>query len=90
MSGEWENKKLARMLKEEFAVCLDWENEAEVQRAVRALAAYDGVEDFLRATSWGRDNPEIQTERYLTENRVCRWFEGRFWYFSRIRWEDGR
>ena len=29
-------------------------------------------------------------EFYLTENRVCRWWNGRFIYFSRILWEDNR
>ena len=32
------------------------------------------------------DTPE---EFYLEENQICRRIQGKIWYFSRIRWEEG-
>lgn len=49
-----------------------------------ALMIYKDTKEFLNRTGWGRDNPECSTEKYLTENRICRWVDGKFVYLSRI------
>lgn len=73
---------------EEFQVkTVVWENK-EAERVVQALEIYEGVEGFLEETGWGRDNPEVASEQYLTEHRICRWVDGRFVYFSRLVWEE--
>ncbi|MDR1551033.1 MAG: hypothetical protein LBT06_20945 [Hungatella sp.] len=76
------------MMKDEFGIEIDYTDGSAVLRAVNALVAYDSVEAFLTDTGWRKDNPELCSEKYLTRNRICRWVEGEFCYFSRIVWED--
>lgn len=46
-------------------------------------------EEFYEKTNWDRDNPEQSSFQYLEENKICRRIQGKIWYFSRIRWEEG-
>ena len=80
---------LRYILKTEFGVTdEEWEMR-KAECALEFLEVYDSVEDFLETTGWGKDNPELQSEGYLIENRICRWIEGKFYYFSRLLWETG-
>lgn len=80
-------EELKEILEQEFLIPADGWGEEEYRRAEAALFAFDSVEMFLEATGWEKDNPEISREEYLTENRICRWAAGKFYYFSRLLWE---
>lgn len=80
---------LYQILCKEFGIVLTHWNDEDVLKAKNALEVYKNAEDFLRQTGWGNDNPECSMEAYLTENRICRWIDGRFMYFSRLIWEEG-
>lgn len=90
MSGSltFENMELKLLLEREFLIYTGSFEEAEYGKARRAIFVYENADEFFEATGWERNNPELRTEDYLTENRVCRWWNGRFIYFSRILWED--
>ena len=90
MSGSltFENMELKLLLEREFLIYTGSFKEAEYAKARRAIFVYENVDEFYEATGWERDNPELRTEDYLTRNRICRWWNGRFIYFSRILWED--
>lgn len=90
MSGSltFENMELKLLLEREFLIYTGSFEEAEYAKARRAIFVYENADEFFEATGWERNNPELRTEDYLTENRVCRWWNGRFIYFSRILWED--
>ncbi len=83
-------EELKELLETEFMVKEQEWNRKMLEHAWRALQVFDSVEDFLNHTGWGNDNPEIQSEEYLTNHRICRWFRGRFFYFSWLLWEEGR
>jgi len=86
---ELTEKELHYLLETEFKVKNEeWEIRRE-KNALICLKVYDSVEDFLKNTGWGKDNPELQSEEYLTENRICRWVDGKLYYFSRLLWETG-
>lgn len=89
MTGKGRAEELKKILQEEFQVERDNWGEQENERAFKAVEIYEDVESFLRKSGWGRDNPELQSEEYLTANRICRWVNGKFWYFSWIVWESG-
>ena len=83
-------QNLKKRLEQEFLLSTEnWSGE-DYRRAAAALTAFDSVEAFLENTGWGLDNPECIGEEYLTENRICRWIDGKFVYFSRLLWEGGR
>lgn len=89
MNGEKDGgypNSLTDILEREFLIRENW-NKEKLVRAAKALEGYKNVEEFLERTGWGRDNPECMTEEYLTENRICRWINGRFFYFSSIMYE---
>lgn len=91
MTGkEWKisDQQLVEILRREFAVEVDDNCLGEWERARMALMIYEDREDFLGKTRWQQDNPELTDELYLTENRICRWAEGKFVYFSRLLWES--
>lgn len=77
-------------MKAEFDVDIDYTDRAAVLRAAQALVPYEGVEEFLMFTGWDKDNPECCSEEYLVENRICRWLDGKFVYFSRLKWETSQ
>ena len=85
-AGSFPNS-LQDILEWEFLIRENW-NKEKLARAAKALEEYENVEEFLERTGWGRNNPECMTEEYLTENRICRWVGDRFFYFSRILYEE--
>lgn len=88
--AELERQELKGLLEQEFFLSTDGWSEEDYQRAEEALTAFESVEAFLISTDWERDNPELGGEDYLTGNRICRWVNGKFFYFSRLLWEEGR
>lgn len=90
MNGDRRRCTLERMqeiLKMEFLIPEDMLDEVGIEQAAAALEIYGSIEEFLEKTGWGRDNPECSSEEYLTENRICRWVNGKLFYFSRLVWE---
>ena len=49
---------------------------------------YDSMEEFLEKSGWKRDNPELGEKSYLLDNHICRYIQGKVWYFSRLRYEN--
>lgn len=47
------------------------------------------MEEFYKATGWKRDNPELANLEYLLQHRILVEIQGKMWYFSRIRYDDG-
>ena len=90
MSGrEWiiDDGRLKNILEQEFGIFKEnWKAE-ELEKAREALFVYRDRRDFLSATRWDKDNPEYDSEEYLTTERICRWIDGEFVYFSRLLWE---
>lgn len=86
----FEKTELKLLLEQEFLIHTDSFEAAEYAKAQKALFDYENVDEFFEATGWTRDNPELRTEDYLIRNRICRWWNGRFVYFSRILWEDDK
>ncbi|MFR5631482.1 MAG: hypothetical protein ACLUFH_00605 [Monoglobales bacterium] len=80
--------RIREILELEFGVRIELWDEDAIKHAEHALEAYDSPEDFLVQTGWENDNPEYQSENYLTENQICRWVDGKFLYFSRILWNE--
>lgn len=79
--------QLIKVLKTEFNITISNEDKPSLIRARKALFLYKNRIDFLKQNRWGQDNPELTKEEYLTENRICRWVNGYFVYFSRLMWE---
>lgn len=91
MTGkEWgiSDQQVVEILQREFAVEVDYNCPEELERARMALVLCKDREDFLEKAGWQQDNPELTEESYLTENRICRWVEGKFVFFSRLLWES--
>ena len=65
-------EEVKMILETEFMVQCGW-NEEKLDCALEALEIYSDMEEFLAHTGWGKDNPEIQSEMYLTSNRICKW-----------------
>lgn len=82
--------RIAKMMKEEFDIDIDYTNCISVLHVVEALTVYENLECFFKDTGWNRDNPELCSEEYLIQNHICRWIKGKLFYFSRIRWGDKR
>lgn len=85
---EMDPDKLSDILETEFLIYVDRRNLQELKRAAMALEIFESIEDFMEKTGWNKNNPELQSEKYLTENRICRWIEGKAFYFSRLLWEE--
>ena len=77
------------LLEREFGIELEEEAE-KIELAKRSVEIYDCMEEFYEATGWRRDNPNESGLEYLLEHKIISKIQGRFWYFSRIRYEDGR
>lgn len=58
--------------------------ELRIKIVDKILIPYKSVDTFLLDTEWDKDNPECSSEEYLVENRICRWIDGKFGYFSRL------
>lgn len=85
---EFDDEQLRCLIEEEFKETVGTWNETAIGRARAALTAYESVGEFLEDTGWGKDNPEIAGEAYLTGNRICRLVDGKFLYLSRFLWEN--
>ena len=85
----WEDEKLICVLEQEFDLKKRVWTAEELKKARNALFAFPDVKAFLSETVWSRDNPECSSEEYLTTERICRWIDGRFIYFSKLLWEVG-
>lgn len=85
-----DQEELHQLLETEFLVYSDTWERADVEKAERALAVYENVEDFPEQSGWGRNNQELTSEKYLTKNHICRWVKNKFVYFSRIIWDIER
>ncbi len=91
MTGkQWDisDRRLAEVLRTEFGVIINYRKKFELERIKRALFVYKDRRDFLEQSRWGYDNPELADEKYLIQNRICRWIDGRFVYFSRLVWGE--
>ena len=85
----WEDEKLICVLEQEFDLKKRVWTAEELKKARNALFAFPDVKAFLSETGWSRDNPECSSEEYLTTERICRWIDGGFIYFSKLLWEVG-
>ena len=85
----WKDGELICVLEQEFNLRKRVWTAEDLKRARSALFTFPDVEAFLSETGWGRDNPEHSSEEYLTTERISRWIDGRFIYFSRLLWEAG-
>ena len=59
-------------------------NETDVGRLIAAagcIEIYDSLEEFLEKSSWKKDNPELCEKKYLLDNHICRYIQGKVWYF---------
>lgn len=79
--------KIRGILMTEFLIPEDILKQRGIEQAEEELEIFNSVEEFLEKTGWGRDNPECSSEEYLTENRICRWVDRSFLYFSKLTWE---
>lgn len=92
MSGEtpvlsWD--ELKEILEKEFHVQESEWNLENKNRARNAIEWYENADDFFNRTGWKKSNPECSTEGYLIRHRICRWVNGKFMYFSWLRWDTG-
>lgn len=78
-----------KILELEFGIYLKEHETEKIELAETCIEVYDSVEDFYKATGWQRDNPEEANLEYLLKNRVLVEIQGKMWYFSRIRYQDG-
>ena len=56
-------------------------NETDVGRLIKAAGC-------IEKSSWKKDNPELCEKKYLLDNHICRYIQGKVWYFSRLRYEN--
>ena len=84
----WEDEQLICVLEQEFCLKKRTWTAEDLKKAGNALFVFPDVEAFLLETGWGRDNPEHSSEEYLITERICRWVDGRFIYFSKLLWEE--
>lgn len=77
------------LLEREFGIQLKEDEAEKIELAKKSIEIYDSVEEFYEATGWQRDNPEESGREYLLEHRILTKIQGKLWYFSRIRYEDG-
>ena len=55
-------------------------NETDVSRLIKAagcIEIYDSLEEFLEKSSWKKDNPELCEKKYLLDNHICRYIQGK-------------
>ena len=68
---------LLEMLEQEFGVQIGEDELENIELAKQCIS-----------TRWAKDNPEFSDFQYLLENNICKWIEGKVWYFSRIQFEE--
>lgn len=76
-------------LEREFGIQLKEEETEKIELAKQSIEIYDSMEEFYQTTGWQRDNPAESGREYLLEHKILADIQGRLWYFSRIRYEDG-
>lgn len=76
------------LLMREFGITIRETETQKLMQAADCIEIYVSMEDFLERSGWRRDNPELCEESYLVENRICRYIQGKVWYFSRLRFES--
>lgn len=78
-----------RLLDLEFGIQVKETDIEKLELANACVEIYPSLEEFYNKTNWDKDNPEHCNLTYLQENKICRQIQGKIWYFSRIRWEEG-
>ena len=81
--------RFMELLEREFQLRLEEHDTEKIELARQSIEIYDDVEAFYKATGWKRDNPEEAEPAYLLEHKILALVQGKFLYFSRIRYEDG-
>lgn len=76
------------LLMREFGITIHETETEKLMLAADCIEIYVSMEDFLERSGWRKDNPELCEESYLVENRICRYIQGKVWYFSRLRFES--
>ena len=79
---------LLEMLEQEFGVRIGEDELEKIELAKQCIKVYDSPEEFFQSTGWAKANPELSDFQYLLENNICKWIEGKVWYFSRIQFEE--
>ena len=77
------------LLLQEFGIAIGEKESDKIELAESCIEIYNSMEAFYEKTGWDKDNPEQSSPEYLKQNHICRNIQGRIWYFSRIRWEEG-
>ena len=77
------------LLERKFGIQIHEQETDKIEMARKSIEIYESVEEFYEATGWQRDNPEAAGKEYLLEHRILAEIQGKMWYFSRIRHEDG-
>lgn len=75
------------LLMREFGITIRETETQKLMQAADCIEIYVSME-VLERSGWRRDNPELCEESYLVENRICRYIQGKVWYFSRLRFES--
>ncbi len=78
-----------RMLEREFDLSIPEDDVSRLELAKSCIEIYETEQEFYEKTGWKRDNPEAAGFPYLKEQRICRKIEGKIWYFSELRYEEG-
>lgn len=77
------------LLEREFGIQIKKQETEKIELARQSIEIYGSLEEFCEATGWQRDNPEASGKEYLLEHQILAEIQGKMWYFSRIRYEDG-
>jgi len=77
------------LLEREFGIHIGEQETEKIELANQSIEIYGSVEEFYEATGWQLDNPEESSWDYLLGHRILAEIQGKLWYFSRIRYEDG-
>lgn len=77
------------LLEREFGIQIKEQEIGKIELAKQSIEIYESVEDFYEATGWQLDNPEESGREYLIGHQILAEIQGKLWYFSRIRYEDG-
>ena len=73
------------LLMREFDIHIKENDYNRLIAAAGCIEIYDSMEEFLEKSGWKRDNPELGEKSYLLDNHICRYIQGKVWYFSRLR-----
>lgn len=76
------------LLMREFDIHIKANDYNRLIAAAGCIEIYDSMEEFFEKSGWKRDNPELGEKSYLLDNHICRYIQGKVWYFSRLRYEN--